>query len=373
MEAHGIRGLCRAITLPSCRNYYKEVIFLEELFMLKAEDIQSKIGYHFKKIGLLYQAFTRKSYAEENKQEVDNEVLEFYGDKVLDFIVMKKMSEYYGKVVEGDIFQSSFDEGQLTDIKKKFVCREMLSKRIRRMELQQYLLLGKGDFEQKVWEQESVQEDLFEAIIGAVAIDSNWDIDTLTEVLERMLDLDFYLQNGFVKQDNYVELLQQWCQQKYHRLPEYIFGKEPELSDSCSERAGENKYWCWLSIAPFDCFKASGKTKSQARMAVAEKAYQHLEEHKLISPLVCTIGKPDLNKSINQLQELYQKGYICEPQYVFCETYDDNGNPIWRCECNLPSMAISCAVNHPSKKQGKKMVAYKLVIFILKAEGYYET
>ena len=59
--------------------------------------IQEQIGgYRFNNPGLLEQAFTRRSYSEENGGE-NNEVLEFYGDKVLDFIVVKLFSEWYGR------------------------------------------------------------------------------------------------------------------------------------------------------------------------------------------------------------------------------------------------------------------------------------
>ena len=50
--------------------------------------IQNQIGYTFNNLNLLQQAFTRRSYSEENGGE-NNEVLEFIGDKVLDLFVVK--------------------------------------------------------------------------------------------------------------------------------------------------------------------------------------------------------------------------------------------------------------------------------------------
>ena len=47
------------------------------------EMIQGQIGYRFNNLDLLKQAFTRRSYSEENGGE-NNEVLEFIGDKALD-------------------------------------------------------------------------------------------------------------------------------------------------------------------------------------------------------------------------------------------------------------------------------------------------
>ena len=50
--------------------------------------VQGQIGYDFKNLDLLQQAFTRRSYTAENGGE-NNEVLEFIGDKALDFVVVK--------------------------------------------------------------------------------------------------------------------------------------------------------------------------------------------------------------------------------------------------------------------------------------------
>ena len=58
------------------------------------EDIQKKIGYTFKNKELLYQAFTRSSYTAETGDE-SNETLEFIGDRVLDYVVVKLIVEYF--------------------------------------------------------------------------------------------------------------------------------------------------------------------------------------------------------------------------------------------------------------------------------------
>ncbi len=50
--------------------------------------VQEQIGYDFKNLGLLQQAFTRRSYTVENGGD-NNEVLEFIGDKALDFVIVK--------------------------------------------------------------------------------------------------------------------------------------------------------------------------------------------------------------------------------------------------------------------------------------------
>ena len=101
--------------------------------------IQDQIGYTFKNQELLVQAFTRRSYSMENGGQ-DNEVLEFIGDKALDFVVVKQLSEEFGhyskkyqnwekrgKTEETGTFISDLDEGELTEIKKQLVQKNTLA------------------------------------------------------------------------------------------------------------------------------------------------------------------------------------------------------------------------------------------------------
>lgn len=62
--------------------------------------VQGQIGYDFKNLDLLQQAFTRRSYTAENGGE-NNEVLEFIGDKALDFMVVKLLIQKYGYLAMG--------------------------------------------------------------------------------------------------------------------------------------------------------------------------------------------------------------------------------------------------------------------------------
>lgn len=316
--------------------------------------IQEQIEYWFENEKLLRQAFTRKSYSAEHNGAYHNEVLEFYGDKVLDFIVTRKFSYRFGELTRNGKYSSEKNEGQLTELKKKLVSKKMLAHRIDVLGLQEFLLMGKGDIEQKNQEDTSVKEDLFEAILGAVAIDCNWNTRILEDVVDKMIDIEHYINNGLENEQNYVDLIQQWCQKKYRDLPYYEFD---EYRDGF-----ECQLWLSKAWKPFTGF---GCSKREARMNAAEDAYQYLEvKNELILP-IDEIGEPSLDRAINQLQELYQKGYIGEPWYTFIETYDDNGNPIWRCECHIVGKEYYLWRDSSSKKQGKKEVAYGMLCDIL--------
>ena len=341
--------------------------------------IQEQIGYTFKNPDLLQQAFVRRSFSKENGGE-DNEVLEFIGDKALDFIVVKILTDKYGTYARDyddydpredcNEFVSDFSEGKLTEIKKKLVCRKMLSNRIRMFGFQYELIMGKSDLEQQISAQESVQEDLFEAIVGAVTLDSAWDLNALTNVVDLMLEPNFYLENGFDEQINYVELLQQWYQKKHHRIPVYCYRDTRGLRYD----GKYGKYICQLGLHPLrNGFEDVANTKSKARMAVAEKAYRYLEENGLLCTLIDEIGEPSIDRAINQLQELYQKGYIGEPWYDFSETHDEDGNSVWHCECHVEGSKVYFEGEHTSKKNGKKSVAYDMLCDILSKEENHET
>ena len=115
-------------------------------------------------------------------------------------------------------------------------------------------------------------------------------------------------------------------------------------------------------------FEAVGNSKREARMAAAEKAYLYLEENDLLLDWVDEVGEPAFDRAINQLQELYQKGYIGEPWYGFFESYDDDGNPIWHCECHIDGEECYFEDDFTSKKYGKKSVAYDMLCYILNWE-----
>ena len=192
------------------------------------ENIQRKIGYDFKNTDLLFQAFIRKSYSEENGGE-NNEVLEFIGDKVLDLIVVKLLAEKHGEIKKAQIgslkdlelFVSELDEGELTEKKRKLVEKKNLAQRMLDLGFSKYLIMSKGDLENELQYSKSVMEDLFEAIIGAIALDSNWNLKEIQNVVECMLDLENFSDDD----ENYMNKLQEWSLKRYGVLPDVKLGK----------------------------------------------------------------------------------------------------------------------------------------------------
>lgn len=344
------------------------------------DKIESLIGYEFKRRDLLQQAFTRKSYTNETNDGDNNEVLEFIGDKALDFVVVKALSEYYGEINNRDEFACDLTEGKLTELKKRFVESTMLAHCIDELELSQYLIMGKGDKKNNVQNDTHVKEDLFEAIMGAVAIDSGWDIDALQDVAELMLNIDYHLEHGFDNEENYVMLTQQWCQKTSGELPWYRF-YDGEFDYSNNRRAiryqgerviisgGRGGIICELRIDNGAPFLGRGNSKCQARAVAAKLAYDYLDKHNELITMVDEIGDPSYENAVSQLQELAQKGYYSMPDYVFDERHDDDGNPVWRCDCRVAEYKYSYWAERSTKKEAKRQAAYDMLMSILNANG----
>lgn len=345
--------------------------------------IEEQIGYKFENKMLLQQAFIRRSYTQEHSEWQNNEVLEFIGDKILDMAVVKFLARFYGLTTDKCEYGSKLAEGKLTEIKKRLVEKKMLARRIDMMSLQNYLIMGKGDQLNNVENDISVKEDLFEAILGAIAMDSGWDWKALENSIEQMLDIEYYLKNGFENENNYVELIQQWCQKKEGELPKYTFHEMRMPSDSIRPFHRDN--WKQPYIACYTCkvllpnmfsvFEGGGITKSEARMLAAQKAYEYLKTKNMLFSIEDEIGEPTLEKAINQLQELAQKGHITMPQYNFKQEYDCNGNPVWTCVCSVDGYEDSYINTCSSKKEAKRESAYEMLRCVLgyedNSDGYY--
>lgn len=380
----------QAIILPFSKNITRRNFFMEQKDL---NFIQNQIAYQFTNLDLLQQAFVRRSYSEENGGE-DNEVLEFIGDKVLDFIVVKYLTEKYGYFLsecddfdeneEFDEFATDYQEDRLTEIKKKLVQKKTLARRMDKLGLAEYLIMGKGDISKRVFEEDSVKEDLFEAILGAVALDSGWDISKLDDVVKIMLAPDSELREN--NSPDYVGLIQDWTGKTNGTIPLYHFEEGSYQSAwyilfngvsqhiPCVIGGGTSdfdriKFHCLLKIDDnLPIFRGFGASKSEAREAVCKVAYDYLKQRNLTGTMKKEIRNPNKEEAINQLETLARRGYFSIPTYKFKEEYDKNGNPIWQCECHIKEKEKYFLSKSSSKKGSKKSSAFKMLMYLLEDE-----
>ena len=342
--------------------------------------IQDQIGYTFRNTDLLRQAFVRRSYAEEKGGE-GNEVLEFIGDTVLDMVIVKLLAEKYGSFTPAykewpprkdfNEYLCRFREDELTRRKQSLVNNKMLASKIEQLGLSEYLIMGRGDVRNGVNEISSVRGDLFEAIIGAVALDSGWDMDELRSVVEVMLDPE-----GFLEGDGNdpLEQVRDWSLKRYGVGPEFSAeGTEPpadgaqKLVSTPYQGGAEQAYISNVCLGELPVlFRAYGRTKGEARRAVCRFAYEYLEQNGLLFTIRDEIAAPNEDEAITQLETLSRRGYFSIPTYDFKQSYNKKGNPMWTCTCRIKELEKRHTVRGlSSKKTAKKQAAYAMLRYVL--------
>ena len=134
--------------------------------MRKQLEFQYVIDYDFKHDGLLLQALTHSSYANEKrmKKHSDNERLEFLGDAVLEIITSEYLYHHF----------PDLPEGELTKMRASLVCEQTLAYCTKEMRLGDYLLLGKGEEHTGGRQRSSILSDALEAVIGAIYLDGGF-------------------------------------------------------------------------------------------------------------------------------------------------------------------------------------------------------
>lgn len=215
------------------------------------EEVQKKICYWFDNPDLLFQAFTRSSYSTQFGGE-NNEVLEFIGDRVLDFYVVKviadrfgfvkSQSDYYDEQNDDDEFTiiAHKNESDFTELKREIVSNKSLAKRIDKLGFAKFMFLGDSDVDNNVVNQEKVKADLFEAILGAIAIDSDWNPDELQNSVEFMLQIEDFLADVDTEEErpekfqveNSINTLKELAEHGRCSVPEYYQPNEMvEMND----------------------------------------------------------------------------------------------------------------------------------------------
>ena len=331
--------------------------------MINFKAIEDTIGYEFDNRDLLQQAFVRRSYSAENGGQ-NNEVLEFIGDKALDLAVIRLMMDRFGTITDDKAysefklrnpkyFQTKLSEGEFTDIKKDLVEKKALAKCIDSLGFNQYLIMGNGDINNNAQDSESVKEDLFEAIVGAVTIDSNWNLDIITDVVEAMIDFNAYFDNDDEHED-YVGLFQRWYLKEYGDLPDYSYY---EAYDG---------FECSIELEEIGLIKASGSSKAEARAKAAMNAYIWLEDNGyIVSEYEDAVGRPDKEEAIRQLNELAQKRLITKPQYKFERILDEYGDLVWKCTCEVPEAEWKWYDSDTIKREAQRKAAYLVLMDLM--------
>jgi ribonuclease-3 len=134
--------------------------------------LEQRIGYKFRNSLLLAEALTHPSLRHETQwRYFDNQRLEFLGDAVLQLVVTEYLYSSFSREAEG----------HLTKLRSRLVSREALKQHAAALELGQHLMLGRGEEASGGRMRDSTLADAFEALIGAIYLDS--DLTTVRRIV----------------------------------------------------------------------------------------------------------------------------------------------------------------------------------------------
>jgi len=174
--------------------------------------LQDIIAYHFSNPDLLEQALSHLSFCNEQEnlsRESSYERLEFLGDAVLEFLVSEVLYRDF----------PAEREGGLTRLRTAWVNEKQLSRMARRIDLGDYIRLGKGETRQGGCQKDSILADVYEALVAAIFLDGG--IDAARKfIVSQFVGLSHGLPDDEDQKDCKSHLQEQ-LQQNSYPLPHY--------------------------------------------------------------------------------------------------------------------------------------------------------
>jgi len=230
---------------------------MDEERFASLKELESRLGYQFKRIEWLDQALTHKSFIHQTNTPLkeSNEVLEFLGDAVLNLAVSHLLWKAFPEA----------QEGVLSLRRAHLVKRSSLAHLSKEIRLEGHLLLGKSELVDGGRKKSSILANAYEALIGAIYMDSGYD-QTL-KILQHQLEPYLQAEIPSFLLNDYKSLLQEQAQRtdagspKYQVLQEEGPDHNKRFQASVSVR-GEVKGIGW------------GKSKKEAEQQAAKSALE---------------------------------------------------------------------------------------------------
>ena len=216
--------------------------------------LEENIAYSFKNRLYLETAMTHSSYSHElmvyKDKKNNNERLEFLGDAVLELISSEFLFKKY----------SDLPEGNLSKLRASLVSEGPLAECARKIELDRFIMLGRGEKLNHGNERDSILSDAFEALIGAIYLDGGLEEARKFVVANVMSNID----ERHLFHDAKTEL-QMIVQNRYQSVPAYETIEE-------SGPAHCKKYTVTCTIEGRTLCTGTGSSKKAAQQDAAAKA-----------------------------------------------------------------------------------------------------
>ena len=228
-----------------------------------SKKLMEKVGYEFKNEENLIEALTHRSFSNERNQfrDFNNEKLEFLGDAVLNLIATEYIYSLGNMKKEGD----------LAKLKSQITSEPVFFSIASDLELGKYLYLSNGEILSGGRDRKSILGDAFEALIGAIFVDSDYYTSkeiALKFLLDKLDNLEDIAGTG-----DYKTILQEIFQSRYKKTPEYILTAErgPDHDKIFEVSVKINKKVVGTG---------TGKSKKEAEKNAAKEALDSLKKRK---------------------------------------------------------------------------------------------
>ena len=231
------------------------------------KNFQRTLGYHFNRIDLLDNALIHRSFVNETPALAckDNERLEFLGDTVIGLclsdLLIKRFPDYA--------------EGQLSKLRAYVVNEQSLAGLARKLNIGDYLLLGRGEESSGGRTKASILSNAFEAVAAAIYLDCGFEntYKFLENVFEPLVEEGI---KSVVYRD-YKTALQEICQDRFKEMPRYTLINEVGPD--------HNKVFeISLTIAGMITTTGMGKSKKEAEQQAARRALEEFAKQQYASP-----------------------------------------------------------------------------------------
>ncbi len=230
---------------------------------IKAQDLQTHLGFEFNNINHLIQALTHRSFLKNNRDEVNghNERLEFFGDAVLKLIVSEYVYHRYPQSAEGE----------LTKIRAFFIADKTLGFLAQKINLGEFMVFSDSEFNTGGAQRRSNLANAFEAVLAAIYLDQGY-----SAVQHFYIDLIEKYWDSIKKECLSVDCktsLQEYMQRHFSCLPIYNVERE---------EGPDHKKLFHVSVSlqltdTTKVFYGSARSKKDAEQFAAEDALRFLD------------------------------------------------------------------------------------------------
>ena len=216
----------------------------------KLNNLQKKINIKFKNLNYLKKSITHKSYDPLKNYEK----LEFLGDRILGFVISKKLIELYPDQKEGIL------DKKLASLVNKNKCLEVA----KFIGLEKFILVGNKGAKAKV--ENKIIADSIEALIGAIYYEKGFEV---TEKFILNMWKNFINLSVETIVDSKTKL-QEYSLKKFKSLPIY------KLVSSSGPRH-KPKFMVSVKLKDTKLYEGTGDSKKKAEQNAAKKLMDNIK------------------------------------------------------------------------------------------------